>query len=331
MKENELRNSLKIESPEDNGWLDSAVIRFLDEMSSRLYFWVDRNVIVKGGYNINDNNGLIINTLSHVVFKMRKAVPAAKELQKMGYLNLSGATRLGYEYFKSLLDKKRIQSFADQYGNDYWALNLNLETPSFNAVTDYLSKMDHTVEVILGNCSKGHQIQEAEGLTDVHVCEYRVKRTCFHNIKAGEFAPPEGSPFEICSETPCMIGHLHKEILNGTSDIMRNGCNFNTILGGYQTFREIPDFFNMNTPDGPSKFIIWGTCRFSIPYLVQAARMFPNIRGLAVAYANGCQTLSDRAIRLRGQRRDTHITRFKGPSTIEDNPVSRLFNGKRSE
>ncbi|HLC94384.1 MAG TPA: hypothetical protein VJH96_02355 [Patescibacteria group bacterium] len=84
----------------------------------------------------------------------------------------------------------------------------------------------------------------------------------------------------------------------------------------------------MNTEEGPSKFIIWGTCRFSIPYLVQAARMFPNVEGVAVAYMNGCQTLGDRAIRLRGDRRDKHITRFRGPTTIENNPISRMIKGK---
>lgn len=88
MQENELRRSIKIESPEDNGWLDSPIFKFLDKMSSRLYFWVDKNVIAKRGYDINDDNGPVINTLSHVVFKLRKAVPAAKELKKAGYLNL---------------------------------------------------------------------------------------------------------------------------------------------------------------------------------------------------------------------------------------------------
>lgn len=85
----------------------------------------------------------------------------------------------------------------------------------------------------------------------------------------------------------------------------------------------------MNTANGPSGFLIWGTCRFSIPYLTQAARMFPNIQGVGIAYLNGCQTLGDRAIRLRGDRRDMHITRFRGETTIADNPISRMINAKQ--
>ncbi len=321
-----VKKSIKIESPTDNGILDSPLFSYLDELSSRLYFWVDRNVIVRGGYDINDNNGPVINTIAHAVFKLRKAVPALKELYQAGYLNPHGVAKMGYEYMRSFFETGRIQPFQDEYGNQYCALNLHLASPSIESVIERIQNTDQQIEVVLGNCSKGHLPHESTR-GDIHVCEYRVKPNCFYNNKMSE-RPNTTGPFAICADSPCLVGTIHRQV-NGDEDLIAHGgCNFNTILGGYQTFREVPGFFHMNTEEGPSKFIIWGTCRFSIPYLVQAARMFPNVEGVAVAYMNGCQTLGDRAIRLRGERRDKHITRFRGATTIEDNPISRMIKGK---
>ncbi len=163
----------------------------------------------------------------------------------------------------------------------------------------------------------------------LHVCEYRVKPNCVYNSKANG-KPNENGPFAICANAPCLVGAIHKQVNDGKDLVVRSGCKFNTVLGGYQTFREVPGFFDMNTSKGQPKFIIWGTCRFSIPYLIQAARMFPNVQGVAIAYMNGCQTLGDRAIRLRGERRDNHITRFKGPTSIDDNPIPRIIGSKNA-
>lgn len=326
MERDNLRKSIKIESPTGNGFLDSPLFTFLDELSSRLYFWVDRNVIVRGGYDINDDNGPVVNSVAHAVFKLRKAIPALKELYQAGLLNPKGIVQIGSEYAKSFFDNGRIQPFQDEFGNEFCALNLHLTDPSLDQVVEYIRNTDQQIEVVLGNCSKGHLGGE-NPTGNIHVCEYRVKPNCIYN-RRGNISPPTTGPFSICAESPCLVGTIHRQI-NGDEGLMAHGgCNFNTILGGYQTFREVPGFFHMNTEEGPSKFILWGTCRFSIPYLIQAARMFPNVQGVAVAYVNGCQTLGDRAIRLRGERRDQHITRFKGPTTIKDNPISRMLQGK---
>ncbi len=141
MERDTVKKSIKIESPENNGWLDSPLISHLDELSSRLYFWVDKNVIVRGNYDINNNNGPLINTLAHAVFKLRKAVPAAKELYQAGYLNPQGITRIAKEYITSFRDG-RIQPFKDEYGNDYCALNLNLADPSVKAITEHIKNTD---------------------------------------------------------------------------------------------------------------------------------------------------------------------------------------------
>lgn len=328
MERTDTRKSIQIESAKTGGFLESPFVNFLDEMSSRFYFWFDRNVIVRGGYDINDDNGFIINSLAHGVFKLRKAAPALKELKEAGYLSTPGFTRLGYEYLRSFLDDGRIQQFTDNDGNKYCALNLHLANPSVASAVEHIAAIDSQIEVVLGNCSKGYLPHEA-GNPNIHVCEYRVKSNCFYNGNSN-FIPPKGSPFEICAQRPCLVGKLHQDLSPSHAKpiIARSGCNFNTILGGYQTFREIPGFFDMNTDKGSPKFIIWGTCRFSIPYLIQAARMFPNVQGIAIAYANGCQTLGDRAIRLRGERRDKHITRFLGSEPIDNNPISRLIENR---
>lgn len=218
MERNILQKSIKIETPENNRWLDSSIVSFLDELSSKFYFWVDKNIITRGNYDINNDNGLIINTLAHAVFKLRKAVPSAKELYNAGYFNLAGLAKIGYEYLKSFLDSNRIQSFQDEYKNEYYALNLHLTDPSIESLINYIQNTEQQIEIVLGNCSKGHLQHEVKNLTDVH--------------------------------------------------------------------------------------------------------------GVAITYMNGCQTLSDRTIRLRGERRDKHITRFKGPTTIEGNPISRMINVK---
>lgn len=322
-----LKKALKTESPTNNGWLDSPLVSFLDELSSRLYFWVNRNVIERGGYDINNDNGPLINSVLHAVFKLRKAVPTAKELRQAGLLNLQGMAKIGQEYVKSFFESGRIQSFQDEYGNEYCGLNLHLADPSIESVIKYIQNTDQQIEIVLGNCSKGHLPHETKGLDGVHVCEYRVKPNCFYNSKMGD-KPNITRPFAICADTPCLVGTIHKQVNKNKNLITHGGCNFSTILGGFQTFREIPGFFEMNTNEDSSKFIIWGTCHFSIPYLIQAARMFPNVKGVAIAYMNGCQTLGDRVIRLRGERRDKHITRFKGPTTINGNPISRMIKGK---
>lgn len=217
MKHETLKQSLKIESPTDNGFLDSRLVNFLDEMSSRVYFWFDKNFIEKNGYDINRDNGLVINTLSHTVFKLRKAVPAAKELHEAGLLNVPGVTKMGREFVRSFFDNGRVQPFKDEYGNELWALNLHLRQPSMEAVIDR----------IIGNCSKGHQQHEAPGLNGVHVCDYRIKPNCFYTSKMD--ANTTTGPFAICAQTPCLVGHIHSQVNGNGNLIAQAECNFNTI------------------------------------------------------------------------------------------------------
>lgn len=315
-----IRKSTKIESPNNNSWLDSRIVSYIDELSSRLYFWVDKNLIDRGGYDINKDNGFFINNVSHTVFKLRKAVPAAKELYQEGLLNPLDLVKLELEYLSSFLDKKRIQFFKDEYENEFYALNLYLEDPSTLTVSELIKGTNKRVEIILGNCSKGH-VQEETISNKIHICDYRIQNGCYYKVnKKSDF---NANNFNNCEQNPCLIGNLNK--LMQEINVLDHKFNLNTILGGYQTFREIPGFFKMNTEKGEPKFIIWGTCNFSVPYLIRAARMFPNIEGLILVYKNGCKTLGDRAIRLRGDRRDQHITRFKGPNTIYENPISRII------
>lgn len=103
-----------------------------------------------------------------------------------------------------------------------------------------------------------------------------------------------------------------------------DNCRFFSILLAQEAFHEIPGLLWANTKSGSREFIFYGTCLFSLEYLVKMARMFPNFQGLVVLYENGCGTLGDRMVRLRGHR-DRHISRLKG-GEIEGNSMARFLN-----
>lgn len=314
-----IKTSLKIESPIANGFLDSRPVALLDEAISRLYFWVDERVFERQVLDINENNGVLLNALAHVTFKLRKLIPTAKELREAGLLNIPSLTRMVVNYAWSFADPTRIQGFQDGSGNTYWALNLYLDSPSVESAASAMAVSGQRLNVILGNCSKGHLIPEAPSLTSTHVCPYRIDKRCFYTNGSVSVVPPEKSPFYPCHQQPCLVGHLHQTVRQEPED---QWPRFTTILGGVQTFREIPSFFDMNTTNGEPQSFIWATCKFSVPYLIQVARMFPNVQGLVLSYDNGCRTLCDRIIRLRGKRRDEHITRFKGDQDLGKDPIS---------
>jgi hypothetical protein len=311
--------SIPQESARAAGILNSQAAELFELLGSKLYFMVDEQLSRRGGYDLGMDNGLLVNTACRVAFGARRAIPLAREFQAAGLLNGRDLAHLTLRYLSSR-NENHFQIITDG-GVKYYALNLSLgKEPSLLEVAEYLGEQQPRINLVLGNCSKGHLPGEVAGLNDVHVCPYRIKPECFQ-LNGEQFTPKPDTPFYSCSQSPCLVGYLHTQ-LNGGSEY--KNCRFFTILGWQQALREIPNLLWANTQDHSQEFIVLGTCIFTLEWLIKVARTFPNFQGIVMLYENGCQTLGDRAIRLGGHR-DKHITRLRGGG-IEDNPMTRLLN-----
>lgn len=152
--------------------LDSPAVRFLSSRGTDFYFWVDKNVLEKGHYDICQDNGWWVNRMCHLAYQARKAVPFAGILQEAGLFKPKELAHLALRYLTSKREN-HIQ-VIHQDGVPFYALNLHLQEPSLLEAAEFLGKTEPNLNVILGNCSKGHLPNEVAGLDEIHVCPYRV-------------------------------------------------------------------------------------------------------------------------------------------------------------